>query len=254
MSNLKNIVGLRGFTCFFLFFSLCKGINGQSLSLSFNSTDATNKTISVEGKSSDEVIKASLIITNNGSVDVNVKVRKIENSIVNGSQNSFCLGQCYPPSTYEAVNSFLIEKGQSSGRDVFYVEYFPNGNTGASEIKYEVFDIANPETNKVWVTITFTATFASGIGDRDGKQIFFLAYPNPVTDQWLTLRYLLPANASKGIVVITNILGVVLKSENITESQGTKTIDLSSFPNGIYFYSLVVNGKSLSSKKIIVNR
>ncbi len=77
--------------------------------------------------------------------------------------------------------------------------------------------------------------------------------PNPFNNSTL-ISYYLP-QASNVSFAVSNVLGKVVKSDNITAHQGENTITLnaSDFSNGIYFYSLTYNNKVVT-KRFIVNK
>ncbi len=86
----------------------------------------------------------------------------------------------------------------------------------------------------------------------NSEEVDALFYPNPVTDQ-LKLRYNLPQDAKQATIKITDIQGKLIE-----EFQVTSTFDFiylpSNYNNGLYLYSLVVDGKTLKTEKILLNK
>ena len=52
--------------------------------------------------------------------------------------------------------------------------------------------------------------------------------------------------------MISNIVGNIIKKELLSEPSGKLSIDVNAFENGIYFYSLVINNKTIITRKLIV--
>jgi len=50
------------------------------------------------------------------------------------------------------------------------------------------------------------------------------------------------------------MFGRLMKNVRLTAGSNAIEEDLSSFANGIYFYSLNVNGRNVGTKKLIVSR
>jgi hypothetical protein len=76
--------------------------------------------------------------------------------------------------------------------------------------------------------------------------------PNP-TSSATTIRYFLPTNAARAELVITDIDGrVEYKRMPVQTGDGQIELSAGALPPGAYFYSLIVNGASVDSKKMIV--
>ncbi|MBW7936590.1 MAG: T9SS type A sorting domain-containing protein, partial [Flavobacteriales bacterium] len=75
-------------------------------------------------------------------------------------------------------------------------------------------------------------------------------YPNP-TDGWLQM--ILPETKTYDILVY-DMMGRLLQSEKIAnEGDFSHALDLSAYPNGLYFVEIRQENKSLT-KKIILSR
>jgi hypothetical protein len=76
-------------------------------------------------------------------------------------------------------------------------------------------------------------------------------YPNPAFD-YVDIDVQINANFSEVKLVIFNILGQQVKEVNLDTNLRTQRINLRDFNPGMYPYQLVVDGKSLVTKKLIV--
>jgi len=56
-----------------------------------------------------------------------------------------------------------------------------------------------------------------------------------------------------GSVIIRNLLGSVVKKSTLTSEEGKLSIVTGDLPEGIYFYSLDVDGKTMTTRKLIIN-
>lgn len=78
------------------------------------------------------------------------------------------------------------------------------------------------------------------------------AYPNPAKNS-ATINYSIPSNYRTGNLVVRNMIGSVVKTIPINGgSTGKQSISTYDLPNGVYFYSIVGDGKTLSTKKLVV--
>jgi len=90
-------------------------------------------------------------ISNISEEDLNVRVRRTEISLIQGTVNVFCwAGLCYPPFVDESPNSVIIPSGTIHSDD-FSAHYNPNSMIGTSTIMYTFFDDNNPSDSVCFI-------------------------------------------------------------------------------------------------------
>lgn len=188
-----------------------------------------------------------LFVTNHSASTMHVKVKKVEVSLVDGSLNYFCWGLCYASNVYVSPYAVDIPSGATDNTS-FSGHYSPNTTVGASTIRYVFFDQDTP-TDTVCVNVYYD-TFPAGIDNTIKNNSKINAFPNPA-DNFTNFdyQYLLGISAS---VKIRNILGSVVKEINLKDKEGKTTVATNELRDGIYFYSLIENGVSVSTKKLVV--
>ncbi|MEP6465765.1 MAG: tail fiber domain-containing protein [Parafilimonas sp.] len=78
--------------------------------------------------------------------------------------------------------------------------------------------------------------------------------PNPFSNT-TSIGYILPKRFTAAQIVITDKSGVTLKSVNISGSgKGNLRIDASTLSSGVYQYSLVVDGKVIANKQMVLTK
>jgi len=76
--------------------------------------------------------------------------------------------------------------------------------------------------------------------------------PNPFTNQ-TSISYFVPEHAQSASIAITSATGQILKTVNISnKGQGVLDLQAESLPQGTYQYTLVVDGKSVKTNKMIL--
>jgi len=76
--------------------------------------------------------------------------------------------------------------------------------------------------------------------------------PNP-TIQSTTIKYFIPAQISTASIKISNTGGQAIKSINLSsKNNGQITIQTNDLMAGTYFYSLIVDGKTIDTKKMVI--
>jgi hypothetical protein len=193
----------------------------------------------------DALMTAHATVTNNGSSATWVFVARISQVLAPGHVSYFCWNQCYDPIIDVSPDSTLIGAGQAVS--IFNGDLNPLGYAGTSYVTYVFFDRAGDSTTAV--TYTYEAT-PTGINEPAAKTNLNTASPNPANG-FTRISYNVPA-AKDARIVICNMLGSVMKEIKLSDSQNTLTLSTSDLKQGVYFYSLVVDGRTISSKKLIV--
>ncbi len=169
---------------------------------------------------------------------------------VTGTENSFCwAGNCFPSYVDSATTNLVIPGGQSSKDGDFSGHYVAKEKFGISKVKYTFYDIGNPDVN-VSVVVKFKYS-PVGVDENAFNGVSFSnAYPNPAANR-VNIDYSL-ANAKSASVKIINLLGSVVKSVNLPAGSSKVSMDVSDLNQGVYFYSIVVDGNIIKTKKLIV--
>lgn len=223
----------------------------QNLTLSNDSGAIINNSyISIIGDPSSETISSYVYVTNNSSSSMEVKVKKVEISLIGGSVNTFCWGEsCYPPSAYISVNPVTIASGDTECS--FHGDYYPYGYLGTSIIAYVFFDSNNP-IDTVCVNVKYTAGYV-GINENSlSKVVLSNAYPNPA-NTFTTFDYSLPKETISSNIIVYNLLGSIVKKVVIPNLKGKLVIRTNDLKDGIYLYTLVINENNIDTRKLFIN-
>lgn len=193
-------------------------------------------------------IESFIFVKNNSANTMSVKVKKVELSLIRGTLNYFCWGLCYQNTVYVSPDSVNIRSGETNKLD-FSGHYTCQDSIGVSTIRYVFFDKDHP-SDTACVNIQYDAR-PLGIGNLlSGNNNSITAYPNPA-DNFTNVIYNMTERTSAS-VVIRNILGAVVKEIFLNDREGKISVNTSDLGDGIYFYSLVENGFSKSTRKLVV--
>jgi hypothetical protein len=199
------------------------------------------------------IFNTFLNVKNVGSAAISVLCKKVELTMIDSTAMAMCwAGACYSPETFVSPYSELIEPGQTNNE--FSGDYMTTKMSfaftiGQSEVRWVFFNQDNVN-DSVSVTIKYS-TFGVGIEDGNVRQASLSnAYPNPSRSSSI-FSYSIPSG-SEGSVVVRNILGSTLVSEPLAAGNGNFTINTENLGDGIYFYSLMLDGKISQTKKLIV--
>lgn len=74
--------------------------------------------------------------------------------------------------------------------------------------------------------------------------------PNPFTKE-SSITYQLTKDANTVLFNITDVTGRIISSKKVSANQGSHSIKLGAYASGLYYYLLVVDGKSITKKMIV---
>ncbi len=141
--------------------------------------------------------------------------------------------------TLEGVNGF-IAKFNANGID---------GNEFNPTVQYRFFNALNGNDDDL-VTLVY---HLSGVGFSDLSSYSVSSpFPNPAVTSF-RVNFDLPdfKQASLNIYAAN---GALLGKYNLNESKGTTHVSVSALTNGVYFYSIEIDGKTIGVEKVIVQK
>ncbi len=241
---IKNISFWFGFLLY-----ICQGINAQNLDIyDFDDKKVSTDTVYHEGNTNDNLVEMGLKITNKGSSAINVKVKKEEISIIEGSENYFCWKECYTPDVFVSPDFMTIDAGATNDRS-FKGDYKPNQNNGASKIRYTFFNV-DDEADTVTVLVVFDITTPTAINKLENNiSSVSQAYPVPAIE-FVTIKYNLE-KATDVKLEIYNLQAKKIDIKPIKNEKGELILSSEQYKPGIYFYQFTQNGQVLDFGKII---
>jgi hypothetical protein len=176
-------------------------------------------------------------VFNNKSIDMDVKVKRIEGSLVAGMDNAICWEQCYLPSVSISPTSLTIPAGGSVNN--FSGHVYPNQLGGDLDIYYVFFDVNNP--NDSVMLHVYYKVYGLSVGEEERS---FKMYPNP-TSGVINVELTLP---SSELPMVYTALGRVVKTQWTRISDTMLRADLRTLPKGIYFVKF-----GTSTERIVLN-
>jgi hypothetical protein len=201
----------------------------------------------------DQVFEPYTMIRNNSANDLTVKVKRSVNNLAPGHASNFCFGGvCYLSQVNVSLQSALIPANSlgDSLSGTLRADLNPLSFDGISEVTYTAYDVDN-ENDSVSITFHYNAGYIGVDELFSGSKFLSNAYPNPAH---LSSRvsYNLPYNKDAQIV-ISNMLGSTLTKITVEEKSGTVTLPVASLPEGVYYYTLMNDGKPLTSRRLMIS-
>ena len=118
---------------------------------------------------------------------------------------------------------------------------------GTTSDDWQCYNTAMPD---VRVVELYDSTV--GIWETAAGKVGVEVYPNPATNR-VTFEYQYPEQDGKATISIHNAQGRLVSSIKLNNTKGTKTVNVESWENGIYFYSLTTGSRMKSGKFLKIN-
>ena len=113
---------------------------------------------------------------------------------------------------------------------------------------------------KVLRHITLFLALASLLGFKNDPYLFqgdriFVShlYPNPAAD-YAIVDFQIAGSNQEAKIAIYNVLGVVVKEVDLDKEDRSAKISLRDLNSGLYMYQLLVDGKPVATKKLMVRK
>ena len=138
---------------------------------------------------------------------------------------------------------------------------FKSTATARLEGREEDIDVMKKEMNQLKKEIAELKSLLNSmrggsinIGLNEENAILFQNTPNPFSNT-TTIRYYLPANFTKASLEISDLQGKLLKTYPLTgNGKQSAVINANELAAGTYLYSLIVDGKRIDSKKMVLTQ
>ena len=196
---------------------------------------------------------AHLVVRNIGDEEIQVAVRMLPDLSENHS-SSFCWGEgCYPSTVFVSPEPVSLKPGEQTDINDFSAYLRPRAVEGESSVTYEFFDV-NDEKNKVLITIKYKiSNTITSVDDPfiQGQQPILSAYPTPANDV-ARINYTIPHSFSQASIAIYNVFGNEIVTFSVQNPGGSVIYPTASLNGGVYFCSLIVDGKRIATRKLIV--
>ena len=166
-----------------------------------------------------------------------------------GSYERFCWGPlCYPFGTVASADqgSALVTLAPADTNDTFKADFYPNGVSGVTTIKY-CYQTPGNASNAVCHEVTFVVDATSDVTELSSSVACSLM-PNPATDV-VTLSM---DRALDGVVEFRNLVGQVAMRERIQPGVTQQALSLDGLTEGIWLVSVAAEGRVLATQRLVI--
>jgi hypothetical protein len=199
-------------------------------------------------------------IHNNASNAVTVRSKRYLIQNASGQEAYYCFGaMCYsfnsnpfysPAATTSISAGGTIPSGAGTyGLTTDFDNYTVLGNT---KVLYVIYNTANPN-DSVAVEMNYIVS-PVGLAKIDAKNFTMSnPMPNPAVNN-TAVKYSFASQPKSSSIKVYNMVGMMVKEIRVEGTEGKAQLDVSGLTEGVYFYSLIVNDKVVSTKRLIVSK
>ncbi|MCX6295128.1 MAG: T9SS type A sorting domain-containing protein [Bacteroidetes bacterium] len=170
----------------------------------------------------------------------------------------FCFGGlCYNWNSNLSSASLTVAPGDTVDFAGFGFHAIFNSKlaTITRAVHYRFYDTLTYPTSLFYDStgVTIRYNFSTGIEDKvkTGGSISN-AYPNP-TSSVVSMKYDISDYSQNGQIIFYDMLGKSVKTIALSDKKGIAKINVDDLNSGIYFYSFLVDGKAISTRKLVVS-
>lgn len=188
-------------------------------------------------------------LKNLASDSVHVIVEKEIIEDLEGTMNFFCWGSCFSPNIFVSPHPVTIEANSvtSDGALSFHV-MFDDGIFGKVQMRYLAYSEENPD-EIISIMVVFNKSGES-VADHSHTMTMGKAYPNPASSL-VHFDYNFDGNLS---AVVYNLLGQEVLHQDLNANSGQMTLSVADLQEGIYFCTMMVNGRACATEKFVVKK
>jgi hypothetical protein len=226
---------------------LAVSLNAQTLRVTFEGDDVSQgDTLKVE-KVAGEEIATYFNLTNLTESPMQVRAAFSKLNTHEGDEFLMCFGDCtldtISPSVTLEPNveftnfdiAYTPASDNSSMIRVYLLSAEDNSVIYDFYVKYYNSEVSLPTQSKV-------------------KPMNAEVYPNPMAVN-AVVNYYVPAKYKNPTMIIRNMVGKTVKTYNLRSGEDAKlNINSSELTNGVYFYSIVSEGQTITTKKLVIRK
>lgn len=202
----------------------------------------------VSGPSTFNLLEADLYVENRNINDLAVLVDRDISQMHPAHRSYYCWAQCYDTTTGLSPDPLVVPGGMVDSTS--FHSYMLTFNTpGVSRITYTFFD-QNAPSDTAMATIVYDV-LSTSISTID-RSLYSLGTPSPnPANNMTSFTYSAPVANTK--LMIRDLIGNIVAEYQLSAAKGMIIVPTAELKSGIYMCSIVNNGSSISSTKLVVS-
>ena len=181
--------------------------------------------------------------------DLDVLVEKEVLETLDGTMNFFCWGSCFGPDVIVSPNPVTVGGGSvTDDQALSFHTMFEEGVYGYVVVRYYAYDERHPN-ERVSIIVKFHKS-GVGVAEHLSPMTMSQAYPNPASS---VVKFDYDFDGSLTAVVY-NIVGQEVMRQDLNANSGQMILPVADLNEGIYFCTMLVNGRAWTTQKFVVKK
>ncbi len=190
-----------------------------------------------------------LQIRNLTGADIPVIVEKEIIEDLEGVMNFFCWGSCFAPDVFVSPRPVTVEANSVTDEQALsFHALYDEGVFGKLRMRYSAYSEDHPD-DPIYIDVVFNKS-GEGVVDHSHTMTMGKAYPNPASSL-VHFDYSFDGSLS---AVVYNLLGQEVLRQDLNANNGQMTLSVSDLQEGIYFCTMMVNGRACATEKFVVKK
>lgn len=150
----------------------------------------------------------------------------------------------------EEIFPDLVYIDKDGNKVISYMEMIPLLVQSINELNAKIAQLSKDNVRQ---TRSAFSDDGDGFSSLASKNILYQNTPNPFKEQ-TTIRFSLADDVTSAAICIFDMSGKMLKKLPVSSGDGSVTVNGWELGEGLYLYSLVVNGREIDTKKMIITK
>ena len=183
------------------------------------------------------------------SNDIDVIVEKEILESLDGTMNWFCWGLCFSPDIFVSPSPVTVAANSITEESALsFHAMFEDDVFGYLVVRYYAYEERNPE-DRISIIVKFHKSGA-GVDSYLRPMLMSQAYPNPASSM-VNFNYDFDGSLT---AVVYNIVGQEVLRKDLNANVGQLSLPVADLNDGIYFCTMMVNGRDYTTQKFVVKK
>lgn len=198
-----------------------------------------------------EIVKVPVRFKNTTDKTITLIIRKAGGELGSTQRAFFCFdNNCLD----QKIEDYIVKVDPGQTLNTFQVALDAGLAAGESSVQYVVFNRAQPG-QLLEFTLNYTVEEKAEKANIYDSRFITLhdVYPNPVSDN-ATVVYKILNDRVKAQLRLHNLLGNVVADYDLSPQETQLRLRVDDLSEGIYFYTLYLEGESVVTRKLIIKK
>jgi len=191
--------------------------------------------------------RVDVMLTNSAATPKNFQGARILNAVQEGQESFFCWGICLGPGADSTLDPVAMAAGTSQAMQL---HFRPNNVSGTATVTLRFYDETDHNDFSDLTIVFEVAGNVSNDPARLGTATLGLPFPAPARESF-SVNYAVE-NSANAAIRLTDMAGREVTTQRLSGMSGVQRVSVANVPAGMYLLHLLVDEKSVATRKVVV--